>query len=44
MHPSMYGFILSVAAVILVSLMTKKPSEKVLDETHTGMFIRESKN
>ncbi|MDD1726576.1 MAG: sodium:solute symporter family protein [Methanothrix sp.] len=44
MHPSMYGFILSVAAMILVSLMTKKPSEKVLDETHTGMFIRESKN
>ena len=44
MHPSMYGFILSVAAMILVSLMTKKPSEKVLDETQTGMFIRESKN
>jgi hypothetical protein len=24
--------------------MTKKPSEKVLDETQTGMFIRERKN
>jgi SSS family solute:Na+ symporter len=43
MHPSMYGFILSVAAMILVSLITKKPSEKVLDETKTGMFIREKK-
>ncbi|MDD4579776.1 MAG: sodium:solute symporter family protein, partial [Methanothrix sp.] len=43
MHPSMYGFILSLAAMILVSLATKKPSEKVLDETKTGMFIRERK-
>jgi SSS family solute:Na+ symporter len=43
MHPSMYGFLLSVAAMILVSLVTKKPSEKVLDETKTGMFIRERK-
>jgi len=43
MHPSMYGFILSVAAMILVSLATKKPSDKVLDETKTGMFIRERK-
>ncbi len=43
MHPSMYGFILSVAAMILVSLVTKKPSERVLDETKTGMFIREKK-
>jgi SSS family solute:Na+ symporter len=40
MHPSMYGFVLSVAAMILVSLATKRPSEKVLDETSTGMFIR----
>ncbi len=43
MHPSMYGFILSVAAMILVSLVTKKPSDKVLDETKTGMFIRDKK-
>ncbi len=40
MHPSIYGFALSVAAMILVSLVTKKPSEKVLDETSTGMYIR----
>ena len=40
MHPSIYGFVLSVAAMILVSLVTEKPSEKVLDETSTGMYIR----
>jgi SSS family solute:Na+ symporter len=43
MHPSIYGFALSLAAMILVSLMTKKPSEKLLDETSTGMFIRDRK-
>jgi SSS family solute:Na+ symporter len=40
MHPSIYGFALSVAAMILVSLVTEKPSEKVLDETSTGLYIR----
>ena len=40
MHPSMYGFVLSVAAMIIVSLLTKKPPEKVLDETQTGLFIQ----
>jgi Na+/proline symporter len=34
MHPSMYAFVLSVATMIIVSLLTKKPSEKVLDETY----------
>jgi SSS family solute:Na+ symporter len=43
MHPSIYGFALSLAAMIVVSLMTKKPSEKLLDETATGMFIRDRK-
>jgi SSS family solute:Na+ symporter len=43
MHPSIYGFVLSLAAMIVVSLMTKKPSEKLLDETSTGMFIRDRK-
>jgi SSS family solute:Na+ symporter len=43
MHPSIYGFALSLAAMIVVSLMTKKPSEKLLDETSTGMFIRDRK-
>jgi len=40
MHPSIYGFVLSVAALVAVSLITKKPSEQILDETNTGMFIR----
>jgi SSS family solute:Na+ symporter len=40
MHPSMYGFAISVAAMIIVSLMTKKPSDKVLDETLTGLYIK----
>jgi len=40
MHPSMYGFVISVAAMILVSLATAKPSKKILDDTRTGMFIR----
>jgi SSS family solute:Na+ symporter len=40
MHPSIYGFAISVAALILVSLLTKAPSEKILDETMTGMYIR----
>ena len=43
MHPSIYGFALSLAAMIVVSLMTEKPSEKLLDETSTGMFIRDRK-
>jgi sodium/proline symporter len=40
MHPSIYGFVLSVAALVAVSLITKRPSEQILDETNTGMFIR----
>lgn len=40
MHPSMYGFVISVALMIVVSLATAKPSKKLLDETRTGMFIR----
>jgi SSS family solute:Na+ symporter len=43
MHPGIYGFALSVLAMIVVSLATKKPSEKLLDETKTGMFIRDKK-
>ena len=40
MHPSIYGFVASVAALVLVSLMTNKPSEKILDETMTGLYIK----
>jgi len=40
MHPSIYGFAFSVVALIAISLLTKKTSEKILDETHTGLYIR----
>ncbi len=40
MHPSIYGFALSVAALVVISLLTRRPSEQILDETNTGMFIR----
>jgi len=40
MHPSMYGFLLSVVGLIVVSLATPKPSEKILEDTMTGMYIR----
>jgi SSS family solute:Na+ symporter len=40
MHPSIYGFVASIAAMVAVSLMTPAPSEKILDETMTGMYIR----
>jgi sodium/proline symporter len=40
MHPSIYGFVISVAAIVIVSLMTKKPDERVLDETMTGMYLK----
>jgi SSS family solute:Na+ symporter len=40
MHPSIYGFVASIAVMVAVSLMTPAPSEKILDETMTGMYIR----
>lgn len=40
MHPSIYGFAISVATLIVVSLLTKKTPEKILDETMTGLYIR----
>jgi SSS family solute:Na+ symporter len=39
-HPSIFGFIVSVAALVVISFLTKKPSEKILDETMTGLYIR----
>jgi hypothetical protein len=41
MHPSIYGFAIAVGAMVLVSLFTKKTPEKILDETSTGMYIRD---
>jgi SSS family transporter len=39
MHFSFYAFVIAVAAMILVSLMTRPTSDKVLDETMTGWYI-----
>jgi SSS family solute:Na+ symporter len=39
-HFSFYAFIVSVLAMIIVSLLSKKNSEKVLDETMTGWYIQ----
>ena len=40
MHFSFYAFVIAVVAMIVVSLMTKQTSEKILDETMTGWYIR----
>ena len=38
-HFSFYAFVIAVVTMILVSLMTRPTSEKVLDETMTGWYI-----
>ncbi|HWQ19836.1 MAG TPA: sodium:solute symporter family protein [Methanotrichaceae archaeon] len=43
MHPSIYGFAVAVIAMVVVSLITKKTPDKILDETMTGMYIRDRK-
>ena len=40
MHFSFYAFVIAVVAMIVVSLMTKPTSEKILDETMTGWYIQ----
>jgi len=40
MHFSFYAFVISFIAMIIVSMMTKKTPDKVLDETLTGWYIR----
>ena len=40
MHFSFYTFVIAIIAMIVVSLMTKQTSEKVLKETMTGWYIR----
>lgn len=40
MHFSFYAFVISLIAMIVVSMVTKKTSDKVLDETMTGWYIR----
>jgi Na+/proline symporter len=39
MHFSFYAFVMAVIAMIVVSLLTKPTSEKMLDETMTGWYI-----
>jgi SSS family solute:Na+ symporter len=39
MHFSFFAFVISVVAMIGVSMITEKTSEKVLDETMTGWYI-----
>jgi SSS family transporter len=39
LHFSAYAFIISLLAMIIVSLLTKKTADKVLDETQTGWYI-----
>jgi hypothetical protein len=34
-----YAFVLSVATMVIVSLLTEKPSEKIQDETMSGFYI-----
>jgi SSS family transporter len=40
MHFSFYAFVVSILAMIVVSLLTKPMNEKVLDETMTGWYIQ----
>ncbi|MCQ8894508.1 MAG: sodium:solute symporter family protein [Methanolinea sp.] len=39
-HFSMYGVILSVAAMVVVSLLTPPTEARILEETETGPFLR----
>jgi len=39
-HFSFYAFVISAIAMIVVSMMTTKTSQRVLDETMTGWYIR----
>ncbi|MCM8820833.1 MAG: sodium:solute symporter family protein [Candidatus Omnitrophica bacterium] len=40
-HFSFYAFLISIVVMIFVSLVTKKPDDKIIEGTHTGLFIRE---
>jgi SSS family solute:Na+ symporter len=39
LHFSAYAFIISVLAMIIVSLLTRKTADKILDETQTGWYF-----
>ena len=40
MHFSFYAFVISIIVMVVVSLATQKPEEKVIRETQTGFYIR----
>jgi len=40
MHFSFYSFVISVVVLVLVSLFTKNTSDKILQETETGFYIK----
>ncbi|MFB3895092.1 MAG: sodium:solute symporter [bacterium] len=42
-HYSLYSFIIAVVVMIVVSLLTKKPSDQLLADSLTGPFIRSKK-
>ncbi len=44
MHYSMYGFLASIAALVGISLVTKRADDQVLDETMTGLYIKDRSN
>jgi SSS family solute:Na+ symporter len=39
-HFSFYAFVVAVIVMIVVNLLTKPTTEKVLDETMTGWYIQ----
>ncbi|HUV79831.1 MAG TPA: hypothetical protein VMW40_03260 [Candidatus Bathyarchaeia archaeon] len=39
-HLSLYALIISTVAMVVVSLLTKKNSDSVLDATMTGLYIQ----
>jgi SSS family solute:Na+ symporter len=40
LHFSAYAFVISIVAMVAVSLLTRKTDEKILDETLTGWYIQ----
>jgi SSS family transporter len=40
MHFSFYAFVISVISMVVISLVTAKTSDKILDETMTGWYIQ----
>jgi SSS family solute:Na+ symporter len=39
-HFSFYAFLISILVMVIVSLLTPKPSEKLIKESKTGFFIK----